>query len=190
MTDLETTQDLLGRIRDGEADARDRLVQRFLPVLRRWARGRLPFHSRGLVETDDIVQDALLRALGNIDSFEPTRPGSFLAYLHQILLNRVRDAILRDNRRRNREEAAVETLLQREEILEKSLGVGSLSAYESALDRLDAEQQQAVILRVEFGFRYPEIARVLGRPSTNAVRMQVTRALVRMAEIMRDEAKG
>jgi hypothetical protein len=50
--------------------------------------------------------------------------------------------------------------------------------------KLTEEQQEAVILRIEFGLSYEEIARVLGRPSGNSVRMQVGRALVRLAEEM------
>lgn len=190
MADLETTQQLLSRVREGEEEARDRLVQRFLPALRRWARGRLPAHARGLVDTDDLVQDALLRALRRVDEFEPTRPGSFLSYLHQILINALRDAILRDERRKNRERVASESVLDREELLQKSLGMDRVRAYESALAQIGASQQPAVILRVEFGFKYEEIAQALGRSSANTVRMQVTRSLARMAEIMRDEARA
>jgi RNA polymerase sigma-70 factor (ECF subfamily) len=185
MANIETTQQLLDRVRNGENEAREELIARFLPALRGWARGRLPSHSRGLVETDDLVQDALLRALSRVDSFEPERPGSFLSYLHQVLINRLRDAILREDRRRRREQIAAGDMLGREELLERSLGVDRVRAYESALARLEASQQQAVILRVEFGLRYAEIAQVLGRSSANAVRMQVVRALARMAELMR-----
>ena len=185
MADIETTQQLLDRVRGGENQAREELIARFLPVMRGWARGRLPSHSRGLVETDDLVQDALLRALSRVDSFESERPGSFLSYLHQVLINRLRDAILREDRRRRREQTAAGDMLGREELLERSLGVDRVRAYESALARLEAGQQQAVILRVEFGLRYAEIAQVLGRSSANTVRMQVVRALARMAELMR-----
>jgi RNA polymerase sigma-70 factor (ECF subfamily) len=39
-------------------------------------------------------------------------------------------------------------------------------------------------MRIEFGFTFPEIAEALGRPSANAARMTVSRALVRLAEVM------
>ena len=39
-------------------------------------------------------------------------------------------------------------------------------------------------MRVELGSSYPEIAGVLGSPSPNAARMVVSRALVRLAEMM------
>jgi RNA polymerase sigma-70 factor (ECF subfamily) len=126
-----------------------------------------------------------LGALSRIDSFEPKRPGAFLSYLHQALINRLRDAILREDRRRRREQTAVREVLGREDLLERSLGIDRMRAYESALARLEASQQQAVILRVEFGLRYADIAQLLGRSSANTVRMQVVRALARMAELMR-----
>jgi DNA-directed RNA polymerase specialized sigma24 family protein len=45
---------------------------------------------------------------------------------------------------------------------------------------------EAVTLRIETGFRYNEIATALGKPSANAVRMTVTRALVRLPKEMGD----
>jgi len=181
--DLETTRGLLEKIRGGEDEARNRLIRRFLPGLRRWAHGRLPAHARGTMETDDLVQVALLRALARVDEFQAGREGAFLSYLHQILLNVVRDEIRRAQRRPS-EELDTGLLITREQILERSIGRGALEAYESALETLGEEQRQAVILRIEFGFSYPEIAEALGRPTANAVRMQIARALVRLAEAM------
>ena len=83
----EPTEVLIRRVRAGENPARDALVRRFLPLLRQWAHGRLPRAARDLHETEDLVQLALMRALKQINSFESEGPGSFLAYLRQILLN-------------------------------------------------------------------------------------------------------
>ena len=73
---------------------------------------------------------------------------------------------------------------ERSAVLTRALGPTALDGYESALLKLSDEQQEAVILRIEFGMSYEEIARVLGRPSGNSVRMQVGRALVRLAQEM------
>jgi len=54
--DLTSTATLIGRIQDGDRDARELLVQRCLPALRRWAHGRLPAYGRSLSDTDDLVQ--------------------------------------------------------------------------------------------------------------------------------------
>ncbi len=39
-------------------------------------------------------------------------------------------------------------------------------------------------MRIEFGYTYPEIAEALGRPSANAARMAVSRALLRLGEVI------
>lgn len=50
---LETTLDLVDRSREGDNAARNRLIQRYLPLLTRWAHGRLPRSTRDLSETAD-----------------------------------------------------------------------------------------------------------------------------------------
>ena len=92
---LESTADLVHAYRDGDEAARERLVSRCLPLLQRWARGRLPRHGRSLAETDDIVQVSLIRALNNLDRFDAARPGALLSYLRTILMNAVREEIRR-----------------------------------------------------------------------------------------------
>jgi RNA polymerase sigma-70 factor (ECF subfamily) len=182
--DLASTQVLLAGARAGDERARDELVARFLPVLRRWAHGRLPTYARGLVDTDDLVQVTLIRALANLDRFEPRHEGAFLAYLRRIVLNSVRDEIRRSMRTPPQEEVDESLVDRGPSLLERSLGREVVERYERALAELPEVQQEAVILRVEFGYSYPEIAAALGRPSANAVRMMVSRALVDLAEKM------
>src|SRR5688572_11599302 len=93
--DLETTAQLLAWVREGDPAACERLVTRYLPMLRRWAHGRLPGHARALADTDDLVQVTLIRALGRVREFESSREGAFLAYLRRILLNAIRGEIRR-----------------------------------------------------------------------------------------------
>jgi len=175
---------LLGRVRDGDDGARDELVRRLLPRLRRWAHGRLPQYARDLADTDDLVQVTLLRALDHVSEFEPQREGAFLAYLRRIVLNAVRDELRRAARRPARTELG-ETLPQPgPSVVEQAIGRETVEAYEAALATLPEEQREAVIMRVEFGYTYPEIAEALGRPSANAARMAVSRALLRVAEVM------
>ena len=76
---LEGPQVLLDRARAGDNQALDRLFERYLPRLQRWARGRLPVWARDLADTHDLVQDTLLRTFKRIDGFDtevrvPYRP--------------------------------------------------------------------------------------------------------------------
>jgi len=175
---------LLQSVRDGDAAARERLAARYLPMLRRWARGRLPQGAREMLDTDDLVQITLLRALEKVEEFEPRREGAFLAYLRRIVLNSVRDEIRRVARRPGRTPLVEELPADGPSLLERAIGREAVEAYEAALATLPEEQQEAVVLRIEFGFTYPEIAEALCRPSANAARMMVSRALVRLAEVM------
>src|SRR5206468_605262 len=63
---LESTATLLARLRKGDLAARDRILARYRPTLQRWAHGRLPSRARGLVDTDDLVQITLIRALNRL----------------------------------------------------------------------------------------------------------------------------
>jgi RNA polymerase sigma factor (sigma-70 family) len=184
LEDLQSTRELIRRVRDGDGTAPAILFHRFFPALRRWAQSRLPVQARDLVDTDDVVQVTLTRAFSHLDSFDPRREGAFLAYLHRILLNCIRDEIRRTAAPAKQKESLDAVPEERSAVLTRALGPTALDGYESALLKLSDEQQEAVILRIEFGMSYEEIARVLGRPSGNSVRMQVGRALVRLAQEM------
>ncbi len=183
---LESTALLLAEVREGDADARERLIARYLPMLRRWARGRLPRNARDLTDTDDLVQITLLRALNNIEEFEPQREGSFLAYLRHIVLNAVRDEVRRAVKRPGKVALPEELPIPSPSLLDQSIGREAVEAYEAALASLPDDKQEAVILRIEFGMSYPEIAEAVGSPSANSARMMVVRSLVRLAELLND----
>ena len=178
----EPTASLLERIRAGEGRARELLFARYLPILRRWAHGRLPGYARDLSDTDDLVQVTLLRALNNLDEFQAERTGSFLAYLRQILLNRVRDEI---RRQRGRPDTGVLDAelpdLEAPTLVEQAVGYERLRAYETALGDLPKRQQELIVMRLEFGLSYPEIAAEVAS-TPDAVRVMIARAIVQLAE--------
>jgi RNA polymerase sigma-70 factor (ECF subfamily) len=180
----ESTAVLLERVRAGDEAARDRLLERYLPVLRRWARGRMPARARGLADTDDLVQITLLRVLKQMERFEPRHEGAFLAYLRRILINVMRDEIARAATRGRQEELG-ETLVDGgPSPLESAVGSDMLARYDAAFVRLGEEQQEAVFMRIEMGLNYEQIAEALGKNSANTARMTVSRAIARLAEAM------
>lgn len=186
--DLESTTKLIVRIRQGDNRARDELMQRYLGTLRRWAHGRLPLRARGLTDTDDLVQSTLIRALNRLGSFEPRQEGAFLAYLRKVLLNQIRDEIRRVGRRPARGELESEPPAADRSPLEAAIGRETVERYEAVLSQLKEEQREAIILRLELGFTYQQIAEALGSDSPNAVRMMVTRALVRLGEQLGEQS--
>jgi RNA polymerase sigma factor (sigma-70 family) len=182
---LETTATLLGLIRGGDAAARDRLVRRIYKPLLRFAHGRLPARARDLTDTEDIVQVAILRALDHIEEFDSRREGAFLAYLRSILMNLVRDEARRVARRPEQEVLGDDVAGAGPSPLEEAVGREAMERYDEALQRLTEEQRQAVILRVELGYTYPQIAEALGLPSTDSARMTATRGIARLGKLMR-----
>ena len=180
---LATTAHLLDQAR-GDPRAREVLCARFMPILRRWAHGRLPGRARSLADTDDLVQVTLVRALNHLEEFEPRREGAFLAYLRTILLNAMRDEIRRATRRPEHLPLFDDDGASLPSELERLLGRERLAMYERALAEITEGQREAVILRLEFGYTYPEIAAALGKSNADAARMTVARALVAMARGM------
>jgi len=184
---LDSTRDLIHRVRSGDEGAESQLFNRFLPILTRWARGRIPRRSRDLVETDDLVQVTLSRAFRRLESFEPRRQGAFLAYLHRILINCLHDQAKRAHSTPWHEPVDINQPDERAAVIERTMGLGMVGQYEAALQSLTEDQQNAVILRLEFGLPYKEIAEALGSDSPDAVRMQVGRAVIRLAEFISEE---
>jgi RNA polymerase sigma-70 factor (ECF subfamily) len=184
--DEDRTSVLLGRIRSGDPEARERLFARYLPMLRVWARRRLPPAARDLRDTDDLVQDTLLRAFQRLGSFEYRGEGAFLAYLRQILMNRVRDELRGAGTRPPRDPLDDERESNAPSVLDEVIGRDRIARFERALERLEPEPREAILLRVEFGFSHQQVAEALGKPSANAARMTVARALVELAKAMRD----
>jgi RNA polymerase sigma-70 factor (ECF subfamily) len=182
-----STVDLLTQARGGDPCAMDLLFQRIVPLLRRWARGRLPPHARELCDTEDLVQDTVFAALRNLEEFEVRHPGALLAYLRLALLNRVRDEVRRTRRRGPPVELPAEWPDYGASPLDLVLGRAEVVRYEAALERLRPEHREAILWRIECQCSYEELAIALGKPSANAARVAVRRALMRLAKEMSHE---
>jgi RNA polymerase sigma-70 factor (ECF subfamily) len=183
-SEAESTFQLIQRFREGDRQALEQLFARHLPRLERWAKGRLPRWARDVADTQDLVQETLLQTFNRIDAFQPEREGALQAYLRQAVMNRIRDEI----RRRGRRPAKVE--LEETEVdkarspLEEAVGMEEIERYENALARLRPEERETIILRVELGYTYEEVAGLLGKPTSGAAHKATKRALVRLAEEM------
>jgi RNA polymerase sigma factor (sigma-70 family) len=140
--------------------------------------------ARTLFDTADLVQETLLRTLERLDQIEVRGPGGFQAYVRSAVLNRMRDQIRWANRR-----PGADAVLEADEDpgpspLELAIGADLAGRYEQALGTLSEEDRQVLHLRIELDYDWEEIAAMTDRPSRDAARMQVTRALRRLAEAM------
>lgn len=185
--DPEATVDLLELVRQGDRDALNRLLERCIPALRRWAHGRVPVAARGMVETADLVQDTVFAAIKRLDGFDPRHQGALQAYLRQAIVNRARD-LARFYRRRPIQVEVPDSLPDdRLSPLEQAIGAQNVERYERAVQRLSPEDREAIVSRLELQYSYDELAVVLNKPSVPAARMAVTRAMKRLvAEMVHD----
>jgi RNA polymerase sigma-70 factor (ECF subfamily) len=184
MTQPESTAQLLERAREGDQIALDVLFSRYVGPLNRWARGRLPGWARSLSDTQDLVQDVLLQTFKKLDTFESRGEGALAAYLRQALINRLRDEMRRV--KRCPPQTALDTRAEDHapSPLEAAVGREGLDRYERALATLAADDREAVVARLEFGYTYDEIARMLQKPTPDAARKAVERAIVRLVQEM------
>ena len=184
-THLDSTSDLLERARAGDETALNQLFERHVPALRRWASGRLPRWARDIADTTDLVQETILETLKHLDRFEHRGDGALQAYLRQGVINRIRNELRKlAIRGANR---ALDSGMRDDGTspLEAAVAQQALDRYDAGLQRLTAEEREAVVSRVEFGLSYREIASVLGKPSPDAVRMLVVRSLLKLAAEMK-----
>jgi RNA polymerase sigma-70 factor (ECF subfamily) len=185
---LDSTVELLNRAKGGDRSALEILLERSLPALRRWARGRLPVAARGALDTQDLVQDTVLKSLGRLEQFEPRHEGALQAYLRQAVLNRIRDEVRRVVRRPAQAELSESQPAEQASPLDVAIGRQGVDRYEAALQRLRPADREAIIGRFELQHDYQELAIILGKPNANAARVAVTRALARLMEQMDHEA--
>ena len=186
--DPESTFHLIERARAGDQEAMERLFARHLKPLQRWTRSRLPKWARDLADTDDLVQETLVQTFKRIEHFEPRRVGALQAYLRQAVLNRIRNELRRKGRQPHATDLDGLEVESVESPLEQAIGQEAVERYESALQRLNAEEREAIIARVEMGYSFEELAEALGKPTPDAARKTAHRALVRLAEEMKRAA--
>jgi RNA polymerase sigma-70 factor (ECF subfamily) len=181
----ERTFDLLRQVRAGDARALDRLMERNLLALRRWATGRLPPRARDLHDTMDLVQETILAALPKLEQFDHRGEGALLAYLRQALLNRIRNEYRRVGRRPEMTEVQTALDAKLRSPLESAILSQDLERYDAAMEQLSEDERAAVMLRLELGYGYAEIAQSLEKASEDAARMAVSRAVLKLAKLMK-----
>jgi RNA polymerase sigma factor (sigma-70 family) len=186
-SELLSTLDLLERFKSGDQQAVNLLVERSIPPLRRWARGRLPGWARGIAETQDLVQTALMRALPRLKEFEARHPGALQAYLRQAVANHIRDEIRKVVAHPPTELSSAQPDLSPSP-LEQAIGREAFERYEAALATLRAADREAIVARVELQQSYEEVAIALQKPNANAARVAVARAVKNLVKAMAELA--
>jgi len=160
------------------AEALRTQVLEFLPALRAFARSL----TRNRTEADDLVQETLLKALANIDKFDPGT--NLRAWLFTILRNTYYTEI----RKRRREADGLSVLAQQD----ANIGPGqewsvTLSSLKEALAQLPDDQREALVLVGAAGLSYEEAAEVCGC-ALGTIKSRVNRARAKLLVLMGAEA--
>ncbi|MGR3494567.1 RNA polymerase sigma factor [Citreimonas sp.] len=159
--------------RSDARDPRDEIVEH-LGAMRAFA---ISLTRNGSL-ADDMVQDALVKAWTNMDKFE--RGTNMRAWLFTIL----RNTFYSHYRRRRREVEDVDNVMS-DSLAQKPDHDGRLQMndFNTAFNKLNEEQREALILVGASGFSYEEAAATCG-VAVGTVKSRVNRARTRLAELM------
>jgi RNA polymerase sigma-70 factor (ECF subfamily) len=134
--------------------------------------------SGNVDRADDLVQETLLRAMANIDSFQPGTNMS--AWLFTILRNLFRSEYRK--RRREVEDtdgSYAETLKSHPEQQSRV----EFEEFRTALAKLPQDQREALLLVGASGFSYEEAAAIC-ECAVGTIKSRVNRARTRLAELL------
>jgi RNA polymerase sigma-70 factor (ECF subfamily) len=148
---------LVWRLKQGSPRALCWIYNRYETDLLTLARSLL---GRG-DQAEDVMQDVFVRFIESIDTFELT--GSLKGYLVTCVANRARDYLRRD-RTRTVEPIEVAEVVESQQHgpLQEVIADEQQQRLTAALAELPCEQREAVLLHLQVGLRFREIARVQG----------------------------
>jgi RNA polymerase sigma-70 factor (ECF subfamily) len=179
--------------KEGDRAALEQLCQVYGERLHWIVRFRMGGEIRSKLDSMDVVQDAFVLALQDLDDFTYRDEGDFLRWMSRIVENRIRDnmkSLHADKRDIHKEVPLRNGLPTTKRSFAGAVGLiatttpsaimsqrEDLDKLEKAINKLRTEHREAIILRKIEGLSYKEIADRLGK-STDAVGMLVSRAMI------------
>ena len=180
-------------VTNGDEQALDRMVARFLPRLHAFVRVQMGPGLRRREASVDVVQSVCREVLEERDSFEFRGEGAFLSWLLTAAMNKLRERARFFGRQRRdvaREAELPDAIAYRglspsREVMDQE-EVGRL---EDALAQLPYDYREILVLARIVGMPHADIAEHLGR-SLPSVRNALGRAVTRLGKLMKDGASG
>lgn len=187
------TEKLLHAARQGDLAALGSLLQAYLPYLLVIARQAFDPALTGKVSPSDLVQETLLEAHRDFESFQSGEHDDLKRWLRRLLINNLEDCrrlFTATDKRNVYREQSLHALTPKERAkypfvldptapLEKMIQGEQTVMLEKALARLSEETRRIIYYRHQLRLSFPSIGSRLGR-AENAVRMQYARALEKL----------
>lgn len=180
--------ELFARAQSGDSAARALLYERYAPRVMGAVRRRLSGELRRQFETLDLAQSVFADVLRDLPRIEDRGEDAFLHWLYIKVENKVRQKLRkhlgRDKHRVMRQLGSEPRVLDR-----RATPVAASAAREEQerlrglVQALDDVQQQVVLLRIENGLKFGEIASRLELASADAARKRYARSLVQLREL-------
>jgi RNA polymerase sigma-70 factor (ECF subfamily) len=153
----ETSDETLAvRAEQGDQEAISVLVRRHSPGLYGFIQRYHPDRD----DADDLLQETWIKALANLDRFDPNKRLS--TWLFQIALNLCRDRARR-NQVRSRFRSDVQEIQQGKTTVTVEEKVDARKVVQ-AIEALPVQQKEALLLRYYQGFSEGETSEILGCP--------------------------
>ena len=179
--DPRSSLELVRLAKAGDPAALNDLLRRYLPRMRRWAHGRLPRWARDIADTEDILQETFAETARRLPMTALDVEGALQAYLRQAVLNRIRNQIRRSVRHPLQAALDPDTPGSATSPLEAAVRAQSHERYQSALAGLTPAEREAVVGRFELGLSFAELAALLGKPTADAARVALNRAVLKLS---------
>lgn len=134
------------------------------------------------MDTGDLVQEAAINVFRRLGAIEPSRRRALQSYLEESIRNRIRDEIRRAGRVEVPSPEGLDMPAGNSSPLDAAISQDQRDRYRSAVSRLSEDDQSLIVGRVDLGLTYEQIALATRRPTAEAARIAIRRAMVRLAK--------
>jgi RNA polymerase sigma-70 factor (ECF subfamily) len=197
----ESVADLIGRARDGEATALEKLLEIYRSYISLLARLQINRRLQGRVAASDLVQETILQAGRHFAGFRGCSEGELVVWLRRVLASQVarlyrhHSAQLRDFRLEQQLGSELDQssqLLQQALVRSQSSPSRSVAQREEAvlladaLEGLPKDYREVILLRNLEGLSFEVVAERMER-TVHSVKNLWTRALSKLQDSMCDD---
>lgn len=193
MDDIKTTMRLVGKAKAGDDHAMNLLFARYFPRVLKIVRLSLGKGLRRRMESMDVLQNVMKRAIQDFSDFKMESEAAFLHWLARLVKNQLcDDAAFHEAQKRDvgKEAQAVDPALltnpadvqgQARPDFDEGGDIHDLLQLEEALGKISEEQREILIMHEYTGLTFREIAKNL-RCTEDAVRMKLARTIDQLTD--------